>query len=265
MKKQEGITLVALVVTIIIIILSTVTISAIFGENGIIKKAELARDLASNSIAKENEDMNSLMDKYSNVMNGDGEIPEPPDPIEPTDPTEQEATPIAEVTRDKVFDEITGSVESPTEKKSGKVITDQNWYNLKKACSNVVSSKYAQSTMIYGNQWDEVMSWLIATGGKKDSEVNSNSSSWGNYNSGSSPKTAGYSETWKANNIYDLAGNCYEWTQEADSTNGRVFRGGSCNYSGSDNPASDRYSDYPRNSRSNGSSRPALYLILNAE
>ena len=95
MKKQEGITLVALVVTIIIIILSTVTISAIFGENGIIKKAELARDLASNSIAKENEDMNSLMDKYSNVMNGDGEIPEPPDPIEPTDPTEQEATPIA--------------------------------------------------------------------------------------------------------------------------------------------------------------------------
>ena len=35
--------------------------------------------------------------------------------------------------------------------------------------------------MIYGNQWDEVMDWLIDTGAKNDSEVNENSRSWGNY------------------------------------------------------------------------------------
>ena len=80
MKRERGITLVALVVTIVIIvILASVTISATFGENGIIKKAELARDLATNSTIKENEDMNSLMDEYTNIMSGDGEVPEPPE------------------------------------------------------------------------------------------------------------------------------------------------------------------------------------------
>ena len=68
-KKEKGITLV---------VLASVTISATFGDNGIIKKAELARDLATNSTIKENEDMNSLMDEYTNIMSGDGEVPEPP-------------------------------------------------------------------------------------------------------------------------------------------------------------------------------------------
>ena len=79
MRREKGITLVALVVTIVIIvILSSVTLTATFGENGIIKKAELARDLATNSTIKENEDMNSLMDEYTNIMSGGGEVPEPP-------------------------------------------------------------------------------------------------------------------------------------------------------------------------------------------
>ena len=78
-KREKGITLVALIITIVIIvILSSVTISATFGDNGIIKKAELARDLASNATIAEAEDMNSLMDEYSNIMKGDGGIPEPP-------------------------------------------------------------------------------------------------------------------------------------------------------------------------------------------
>ena len=78
-KKEKGITLVALVVTIIIIIiLASVTIVGIFGENGIIRQAELAKDLATNSTIKENEDMNSLMDEYTNIMSGGEEVPEPP-------------------------------------------------------------------------------------------------------------------------------------------------------------------------------------------
>ena len=134
--------------------------------------------------------------------------------------------------------EITGSVDSPTVQKEGTVITSQNWYNLKKACTNVVSTQYAQSTMIYGNQWDEVMEWLKTKGYDTDTD----SSSWGNYSDYNTkngyeegnPKyvaeaggkqTAGFSKYWQANNIYDLAGNCYEWTQEANNTNSRVYRG----------------------------------------
>ena len=87
MKRQKGITLVALVITIVIIvILSSVTLVATFGDNGIIKKAELARDLASNSTLKEAEDMNILMDEYANIMSG-GENPVPGPEEDKTPPT----------------------------------------------------------------------------------------------------------------------------------------------------------------------------------
>ena len=165
--------------------------------------------------------------------------------------------------------EITGSVDAPTVQKDGTVITSQNWYNLKKACTNIVSTEHAQSTMIYGNQWDEVMSWLIATGDKTESQVNENSADWGNYKNSTgeaatnsrSKQTAGKNESWKANNIYDLAGNCYEWTQEAHISNYRVCRSGYYNGSGSDYPASARLSSVRLDdSYSHFSSRPALYI-----
>ena len=160
--------------------------------------------------------------------------------------------------------ELTGSVTEPTVQRDQHVQTG-NWYNLKKACSNIVSSSYAQSEMIYGNQWDEVMSWLVKTGEKTDSEVNSNSASWGNYSNstgnaaeGSGTKrTSGYSEYWKANNIYDLAGNCRDWTQEAYSPYDRVSRGGTI---GSFYPASDRSDNNPDYSNSYYSARSALYI-----
>ena len=169
--------------------------------------------------------------------------------------------------------EITGNVDNPTVQKGATVIKMQNWYNLKKACTNVVRTEYAQSTMIYGNQWDEVMAWLIATGDKTESQVNTNSANWGNYNNSTgtaatnsgSPQAAGKNEAWQANNIYDLAGNCSEWTQEAYSTDNRVVRGGHYNNSGSYDPASDRGDYGPGNSLYLSSSRPALYVALNAE
>ena len=129
--------------------------------------------------------------------------------------------------------ELTGTMASPTVQKRQTVLTGQNWSNLKKACNNVVSTEYAQSEMIYGNQWDEVMSWLVSTGEKTEEEINVDSSSWGNYSdstgeavTGSGTKrVSGYNEAWKANNIYDLSGNCREITQEALSTNYRISRG----------------------------------------
>lgn len=52
MKNQKGITLVALVITIVIlIILATVAISFAFGQNGLIPYAESASDYAANDEA----------------------------------------------------------------------------------------------------------------------------------------------------------------------------------------------------------------------
>ena len=73
---NKGITLVALIITIIIIIiLSTVTINMAFGDNGLIKQAQLAKDMASNSTIAEEENMNRLMEEYANLMEEDSEIP----------------------------------------------------------------------------------------------------------------------------------------------------------------------------------------------
>ena len=158
--------------------------------------------------------------------------------------------------------ELTGTVEEPTVKKGQEVLTADiagNWYGLRKACSNIVRSKDAQSEMIYGNQWDEVMSWLVKTGGKTDSEVNSDSSSWGNYNS-RIKRSSGYDEVWKANNIYDLAGNCYDWTQEVSNAGLRTYRGGGYYNSGAGRPASDRDSYMPYTSDEYLSARSALYI-----
>ena len=42
----------------------------------------------------------------------------------------------------------------------------------------------------------------------------------------SAPELTGSVSTDVSKNIYDLAGNCCEWTMEADPTNFRVGRGG---------------------------------------
>ena len=114
--------------------------------------------------------------------------------------------------------------------------------------------------MIYGVQWDATMDWLKATKFQTDtSKVDEDSSSWGNYSSGSKIDT-GSNTTYEANGIFDLAGNCYEWTQEAYSTNYRRTRGGDFNGSGSIFPASGRYNGVPSYSYSRGSSRATLYM-----
>ena len=112
--------------------------------------------------------------------------------------------------------------------------------------------------MIYGCQWDETMSWLKNTEFKgREDKVDTDSSSWGNYGSGS-PINTGSVSTYKANEIFDLAGNYYDWTQEAYSTSYRVIRGGDYGGSGSSRPAADRNNNNANNNNSNNSSRAVL-------
>ena len=82
-KKDRGITLVALVITIvIIIILATVSISAVFGDSGLIKKAQEAKDMTANAVKAEQEGMNKLLAEYTNIIAEDEEIPTVPEKSE---------------------------------------------------------------------------------------------------------------------------------------------------------------------------------------
>ena len=59
MRKEKGITLVTLAITIIIlIILSSVTIYAVLGENGLIEQAKKSKKDTETSIEKESESIN---------------------------------------------------------------------------------------------------------------------------------------------------------------------------------------------------------------
>ena len=90
-SKEKGITLVALVITIIVLlILAGVTISMVVGDNGIITKAQEAKQNMANATAEEEQ----LIQNLANAMNaisegGSGGIVTPPEPEVP-DPTDPE-------------------------------------------------------------------------------------------------------------------------------------------------------------------------------
>ena len=135
-------------------------------------------------------------------------------------------------------------------------LTNTNWYNLYKKCKELNASDKVETRMIWGCQWDVTMNWLISSGAKTSNEVNKDSSSWGNYYNTSVKADDGTTEikasgtheklnTGKttftmANNIYDLAGNVMEWTQEAYDPYGRACRGGDYDSNGSGYPPSYR-------------------------
>ena len=141
-------------------------------------------------------------------------------------------------------------------------LSGTNWYNLYKKCKELNASDKVETRMIWGCQWDVTMNWLISSGAKTSNEVNKDSSTWGNYKNYNTANnytegTAGYeknagslqntgsSENWKANNIYDLAGNCWELTQEASYTDFRAKRGGYYYGGGSGYPASIASAPFP--------------------
>ena len=117
--------------------------------------------------------------------------------------------------------------------KTGATQTGVNWYTLYKNCTTLASGSKVKTRMIWGLQWDATCNWL------DNSRFNIfNSSTWGNYSDNTveghgTKQNTGYSERWKVNNIYDFAGNCFEWIQEANSAGYRAKRGGYYGDSGS--------------------------------
>ncbi len=106
---------------------------------------------------------------------------------------------------------------------------------------NVCQRLYAGNETVegffpWGSNWDTVLQWLVDSGAKTQEEVISDSSQWGNYSDDpfSEGARSSYTGVWEeasANNIYDLAGNNWEWTQERCGSE-YVMRGGGCTLMG---------------------------------
>ncbi len=78
MLKNKGITLIALVVTIVVLlILAGVSITVIFGDNGIIEQAQRAADETNEEVEKEQQDMQGIqgiIDGHTNGGSGGGTV-----------------------------------------------------------------------------------------------------------------------------------------------------------------------------------------------
>ena len=125
---------------------------------------------------------------------------------------------------------------SEVEGKSGAVYLAKNFASQHNYTS-------VTSTLTYGCQWDAMCRYIgdsQRTTPKKDA-----------------PELTGSVSTDVSKNIYDLAGNCYEWTMEAGDTISRVLRGG-C-YGGA-SPVSVRGLSLPTGDYDIYSFRPTLYI-----
>ena len=132
-NRQKGITLIALVVTItVLIILATVSINTVLGDNGIIKRAQKARDSYSNSQKSEDEQMAVLaneMAEYDEGGSSGGGSDTPTKPVEGITATVEGKT--VTITKDNVADYL------------GKVVTN---YVPTKNSVTIGSTAYEVST-----------------------------------------------------------------------------------------------------------------------
>ena len=129
--NQQGITLIALVVTIVVLlILAAVTINAIFGENGLIKQIDIAKE--KNAIAEYVDDLNrKLLEARINVANDESKILEETKRLVAEDEKYSEAT-IGEVEGDNKFTVITKEGYEIDVKKDGATYVDKVTETAKK-------------------------------------------------------------------------------------------------------------------------------------
>ena len=114
-------------------------------------------------------------------------------------------------------------------------INNVNWYRMyaqQKNYEKHLSKSNVKSSMIWGSQWDQIMIWMKEKENTtKGGFYVTNSVGMGNYGNISGVDD-GYDDTnnpsatgcFDVKNIYDLAGNVYDWTLEANGTYYRVLR-----------------------------------------
>ena len=66
-------------------------------------------------------------------------------------------------------------------KKGNSNLGYQNWYTMYKKCKDLKEENTnIETSMIWGNQWDRTLIWLVESGAKEKEKI-VNSTSWGNY------------------------------------------------------------------------------------
>ena len=162
-------------------------------------------------------------------------------------------------------------------KKMQDVVTNVSWFDLYET-EKTLKTLTTKSHMIWGCQWDQVMIWLKNIRNQYNSEfLILDSTGYGNYadlklidETGNIIKEEGVSIRYKSGevtnavikNIYDLAGNVFEWTMESYYTSLREARGGYCAFDGKTYPLSSRYAfrpDYQGEYLENIGSRMTIY------
>ena len=125
-------------------------------------------------------------------------------------------------------------------------IGDKAWYTMYKVCKTIKANENVETSMLWGCQWDATLRWMQTSSNSEVANFPTNSEGKGNYSG--SKKATGSNSDYAVNNIYDMAGNVFEWTMEAFYTNSRAKRGGSCSGTASEAPASLRAGIYPTDS-----------------
>lgn len=138
-------------------------------------------------------------------------------------------------------------------------------YNqAKKIAATMEEGSSLKSHLVYGAEYDSMLSWLIKSNVKSYDEVAIDSTKWGNYfnnpNAFKALMVTGSNEDWSANGIYDIAGNMSEWTQESSIHYNAVLRGGKFFYYGDIYPAAHREIQNPFSKDTHGCFRTALYI-----
>ena len=327
LKQSKGITLIALVVTIIVLlILAGVTIY--FAVNsGLIGKAEQAKAKSNQGTENDLNTMNLAEEEIAKYLNGNNNIPIVPEGLKEKIPegfhyvegTIEEGAVVEDAEGNQFVwipvdgvkvkyerqafgsdysdysetldSTIQNSVNtnggfyvarfeagnsSNTPRSYGDSVTDKavskknntvyNWVKRDQAKTLAESMYPGKSKLISSYAWDALMNFVA-----DDTHSISDSRSWGNYTDSVEPanvdgfgslQNTGYSEYWKAKNIYDLAGNTWEWTTEVYSNEGDpcVRRDGCYRNNGFLNPSSNRAFRSTSVNSNEGSFRVALYL-----
>ena len=146
--------------------------------------------------------------------------------------------------------------------KNNSDIGNQTWYTMYKKAKGIAVNNNVTSSMIWGSQWDATMRWMYNSGNEEKKKYTYDSRGKGNYSS-DSPIATGSIEAYAVNNIYDMAGNLWEWTEEIAndlSNNYYMLRGGSFGVDYASRPACYRISDLALGTYTSFGFRPVLFI-----
>lgn len=116
------------------------------------------------------------------------------------------------------------------------------WKSARNAAQNMyVENDYFETDLVNSYAWDTICNWLRNTGTNIDDSVE-----YGNYQNSPSGLNrvveTGSNNRWQTNNIFDMAGNVWEYTTEevVGYETYYIGRGGGCKNEGDKYPISSR-------------------------